>query len=118
MLNNPHILFNDGMVKYFLLGEEIARKQLLQGATDKGKLDAIFVLGMMLMAEGGERKQEALIMLNNAYINTRRSWNLRHTCYKVQIHLVRRLKQIQFHGLHKSCAKHPSMGSYGITVTT
>nr|KAJ0197220.1 hypothetical protein LSAT_V11C700380830 [Lactuca sativa] len=73
-LNNPHILFNDGM--------------LLQDAADKGQLDAILVLGMMLMAAGSERKQEALIMLNNAYINTRRSWNLRQTCYKVRSHLI------------------------------
>nr|KAJ0217856.1 hypothetical protein LSAT_V11C300143990 [Lactuca sativa] len=50
MLKNPHILFTDGM--YFTLGEEIAGKQLLQNAADQGQLDAIFVLGMMLMAEG------------------------------------------------------------------
>ncbi|KAL7614443.1 uncharacterized protein LOC111917456 [Lactuca sativa] len=81
-LNNPYILFNYGM-----LGEDDAGKQLLQYATDKGQLDAIFVLGMLLMAEGSERKQEALIMLNNAYINTRRCWNLRQTCYKVRSHL-------------------------------
>nr|KAJ0189264.1 hypothetical protein LSAT_V11C800440270 [Lactuca sativa] len=42
-LNNPHILYND-------------------------RMDEIFVLGMLLMAEGNERKQEALIMFNNAYI--------------------------------------------------
>nr|KAJ0199751.1 hypothetical protein LSAT_V11C600300790 [Lactuca sativa] len=46
--------------KYFMIGEEIAGKQLLQDAADRGQLDAIFVLGMMLMAEGIERKQEAL----------------------------------------------------------
>nr|KAJ0190696.1 hypothetical protein LSAT_V11C800425060 [Lactuca sativa] len=62
-----------------------------------------------------ERNQEALIMLNHSYINTRRSWNQRQTCYKVRIRSVRgrRSKQIQFHGLHKSCAKHPSVRSYG-----
>nr|KAJ0218501.1 hypothetical protein LSAT_V11C300138960 [Lactuca sativa] len=81
-LNNLHILFNDGMAKYFLLGEDEARKQLLQDVADKGQLDAIFVMGMLLMAEGSERKQEALIMLNNAYISTRISWNLRQTFYK------------------------------------
>nr|KAJ0214137.1 hypothetical protein LSAT_V11C400167640 [Lactuca sativa] len=99
--NNTHILFNDGMS--------------LQDAADKGQLDAIFVLAMFLMAEGSERKQEALIMLNNAYINTRRSWNMKQTCYKVRSHLVRgrRSKHIQFHVLHKSCAKHPSVSSYG-----
>nr|KAJ0219543.1 hypothetical protein LSAT_V11C300141070 [Lactuca sativa] len=59
--------------------EEIAGKQLLHDAADQGQLDAIFVLGMILMAEGIERKHEALIMVNNAYVNTRRSWNLRHT---------------------------------------
>nr|KAJ0224482.1 hypothetical protein LSAT_V11C100049130 [Lactuca sativa] len=90
-LNNPHVLFNDGIAKYFTIWEEIAGKQLLRDAADQGKLDAIFILGMMLMAEGIERKQEALIMLNNAYVNTRRSWNLRHsvtrfktTCYGEQ----------------------------------
>nr|KAJ0194986.1 hypothetical protein LSAT_V11C700374240 [Lactuca sativa] len=95
------------MAKYFTVGEELAGKQLLQDAVDHGQLDAIFILGMMLMAEGIERKQEALIVLNNAYVNTRRSWNLRHTCNKVQNHLARRSKQIKFHGLHRSCAKHP-----------
>nr|KAJ0213091.1 hypothetical protein LSAT_V11C400203560 [Lactuca sativa] len=73
--------------KYFLSGEDEPGKQLLQDATDKGQLDAIFVIGMLLMAEGSERKQEYLIMLNNAYINTRRSWNLRQTCYKVRSYL-------------------------------
>ncbi|CAI9259353.1 unnamed protein product [Lactuca saligna] len=114
-LNNPHVLFNDGMAKYFTIGKEISGKQLLQDAAVQGKLDAIFVLGMMLMAEGIERKQEDLIMLNNAYFNTRRSWNIRHTCNKVKNHLVRRKKQIKFHGLRRSCAKHPSMSSYGTT---
>ena len=85
---------------------------MLQDAVDHGQLDAIFILGMMLMAEGIERKQEALIVLNNAYVNTRRSWNLRHTCNKVQNHLARRSKQIKFHGLHRSCAKHPYVSSY------
>nr|KAJ0189731.1 hypothetical protein LSAT_V11C800451330 [Lactuca sativa] len=115
MLNNPHVLFNDGMAKYFMLGEEIAGKQLLQNAADQGQLYAIFVLGMMLMAEGIERKQKALIMLNNATVNSIRSWNLRHTCNKVQNHLVRRSKQINFHVLNRSCAKPPSVSSYGIT---
>nr|KAJ0190605.1 hypothetical protein LSAT_V11C800440600 [Lactuca sativa] len=50
---------------------EIAGKQLLQDAADYGQLDAIFVLGMMLMAKGIEKKQEALFILNNAYVNTR-----------------------------------------------
>nr|KAJ0220779.1 hypothetical protein LSAT_V11C200065400 [Lactuca sativa] len=112
MLNNPHVLFNDGM--YFTLGEEMAGKQLLQNATDQGQLDAIFILGMMLVAEGIEWKQEALIMLNNAYVNNTRSWNLRHTCNKIQNHLVRKSKQITFHGLHSGCAKHPSVSSYVI----
>nr|KAJ0209651.1 hypothetical protein LSAT_V11C400196450 [Lactuca sativa] len=102
-LNNPHILFNDGMIlffmrpnnytcnlaKYFLLGEDEAEKQLLQDAAEKGQLDVIFFLGLLLMTEGSERKQEAPIMMNNAYINTRRSWNLKQTCYKVRSHLVR-----------------------------
>ncbi|CAI9282274.1 unnamed protein product [Lactuca saligna] len=113
--DNPHVLFNDGMAKYFMIREEITGKQLLQDVADQGQLDVIFILGMMLMAEGIERKKEAMIMLNNAYVNTRRSWNLRHTCYKVQNHLVRRSKQIKFHGLHRSCAKHPSVSSYGTT---
>ncbi|CAI9302586.1 unnamed protein product [Lactuca saligna] len=39
-LNSPHILFNNGM--YFMIGEEIAGKQLLQDANDQGQLDAIF----------------------------------------------------------------------------
>nr|KAJ0193749.1 hypothetical protein LSAT_V11C800411030 [Lactuca sativa] len=43
---------------------------------------------MMLMVEGIEKKKGALIMLNNAYVNTRRSWNLRHTFNKVQNHLL------------------------------
>nr|KAJ0226106.1 hypothetical protein LSAT_V11C100038840 [Lactuca sativa] len=64
-LNNPHVLFNDGMAKYFMIEEEIAGKQLLQDAADQGQLDAIFVMGMILMAEGVEKKKEALIMLNN-----------------------------------------------------
>nr|KAJ0224791.1 hypothetical protein LSAT_V11C100043540 [Lactuca sativa] len=80
-LNNPHILFNDGMEK-----DEVG-KQLLQDTADKGQLDVIFVLEMLLMDEGCERKHEALIMLNNSYINTSRSWNLRQTCYQVRSHL-------------------------------
>nr|KAJ0220916.1 hypothetical protein LSAT_V11C200087490 [Lactuca sativa] len=35
-------------------GEDEAGKQLFQDADDKGQLDAIFVLGMLLMAEGSE----------------------------------------------------------------
>ncbi|CAI9281948.1 unnamed protein product [Lactuca saligna] len=103
------------MGKYFLLGEDEAWKQLLQEAANKGQLDAVFILGMLLMAEGSERKQEALIMLNNAYINTRRSWNLRQTGYKVRSYLVRRRrsKQIQLQGLNKSYAKHPFVSRYG-----
>nr|KAJ0227388.1 hypothetical protein LSAT_V11C100038400 [Lactuca sativa] len=69
-LNKPHVLFSDGMAKYFTIREKIAGKKLLKNAADQGQLDAIFVLGMMLMAEGIERKQEALIMLNKAYVNT------------------------------------------------
>ncbi|CAI9286316.1 unnamed protein product [Lactuca saligna] len=38
---------------------------------DKGQLDAIFILGMLFIAEGSERKQDALIMLNSSYINTK-----------------------------------------------
>ncbi|CAI9293668.1 unnamed protein product [Lactuca saligna] len=94
---------------------EIARKQLLQNVADQGQLFDISVLGMMLIAEGIERKQEALIILNNAYVNTRRSWNLRHTCNKVQNHLVRRINEIKFHGLHRSCANHPFVSSYRTT---
>nr|KAJ0201515.1 hypothetical protein LSAT_V11C600313660 [Lactuca sativa] len=56
----------------FLLWKEIVGKQLLQDAADQGQLDAIFVLGMMLMAASSEKKQEAQIMLNNAYINMMR----------------------------------------------
>nr|KAJ0204199.1 hypothetical protein LSAT_V11C500296850 [Lactuca sativa] len=86
----------------------------LQDAADKGQLDAIFILGMLQMVEGSERKQKALIMLNNAYISIRRGWNMRQTCYKVRSYLVRegRSKQTQFHGLYKSCAQHPSMSIY------
>nr|KAJ0202880.1 hypothetical protein LSAT_V11C500242490 [Lactuca sativa] len=51
---------------------------------------------MTLMAEGIEKKQEALIMLNNAYINTRRSWNLRHTFNKVQNHLYKWLLNCEY----------------------
>ena len=54
-----------------MIEEEIAGKQLLQDAADQGQLDAIFVMGMILMAEGVEKKQEALFILNNAYVNTR-----------------------------------------------
>nr|KAJ0201536.1 hypothetical protein LSAT_V11C600310990 [Lactuca sativa] len=99
--NNPHILFKYGIILflcillithaicfmylylfilklydyllYFRRNE--AGNQLLQDAADKEQLDAIFVMGMLLMAEGSERKQEGLIMLNNAYIITRRIWN-------------------------------------------
>nr|KAJ0189342.1 hypothetical protein LSAT_V11C800401910 [Lactuca sativa] len=89
-LNNPHKLFNDGMVLLFYVFYQLhIQKQLLLDAADKGQLDAIFVPGMLLMVEGCERKQEALIMLNNAYISTKRSWNLRQTYYKVRSHLVR-----------------------------
>nr|KAJ0192793.1 hypothetical protein LSAT_V11C800440240 [Lactuca sativa] len=80
-LNNPH-------AKYFTIVEEKSGKQLLQDAADQGQLDAIFILGMILTTEGIEREQEGLIMLNNAYVNTRRSSNLRHTCNKVQNHLL------------------------------
>ncbi|CAI9302957.1 unnamed protein product [Lactuca saligna] len=42
-------------------------KTMLEEASKLGHLDSIFVLGMMLMAEGRYRKQEALDMWNNTY---------------------------------------------------
>nr|KAJ0203187.1 hypothetical protein LSAT_V11C500242200 [Lactuca sativa] len=89
ILENSNILFKDGMLCIFFLGEDEVGKQLLQDAADKGKLDAIFVLGVLLMAEGKERKQEALVTLNNVYISIRKSWNLKETCYRVRQHLDR-----------------------------
>nr|KAJ0205851.1 hypothetical protein LSAT_V11C500252490 [Lactuca sativa] len=78
--------------KYFLYGEYEVGKQFLQDAADKGQLDAILLLGMLLMDKVSERKQEALITLNNPYISTGRSWNMRQNYYKVRSHLVREMR--------------------------
>ncbi|CAI9303173.1 unnamed protein product [Lactuca saligna] len=54
-------------MKLFFLEAEHEGKTILEEASALGHLDSTFVLGMMLMAEGRHRKQEALDMLNNAY---------------------------------------------------
>lgn len=80
---------------------------MLQDTYDLGQLDAKLVLGMLLMAEGKERKQEALNLLNDVYRITR-TWNPTQTCFKVEHHLSREgRKHIEFHGLHKTCVMHP-----------
>nr|KAJ0202424.1 hypothetical protein LSAT_V11C600312680 [Lactuca sativa] len=54
-------------MKLFFLEAEHEGKTMLEEASALGHLDSIFVLGMLLMAEGRHRKQEALDILNNAY---------------------------------------------------
>ena len=87
-------------------------KTMLEEASSLGHLDSIFVLGMMLMDEGRNRKQEALDMLNIAYRRANGKWNLRATCSKVHLHLNREgRKHVHFHGFHRSCALHKSVVS-------
>ncbi|CAI9265874.1 unnamed protein product [Lactuca saligna] len=57
-------------------------KTMLEEASALGHMDSTFVLGMMLMAEGRHRKQEALDMLKNVYRKANGKWNLRATCSK------------------------------------
>ncbi|CAI9285092.1 unnamed protein product [Lactuca saligna] len=63
----PNTLFRNGLMKLFFLETEHEGKTMLEEASALGHLDSTFVPGMMLMAEGRYRKQEALDMLNNAY---------------------------------------------------
>ena len=74
-------------MKLFFLEAEHEGKTMLEEASALGHLDSTFVLGMMLMAEGRHRKQEALDMLNNACHREKGKWNLRTTCSKVHLHL-------------------------------
>ncbi|CAI9280597.1 unnamed protein product [Lactuca saligna] len=106
-MRNPNILFRNGLMKLFFLEAEYEGKTMLEEAYAFGNLDSRFVLGMMLMAEGKYRKQEALDMLNNAYYKAKCNWNLRETCSKVHLHLNREgRKHVHFHGFHRSCALH------------
>nr|KAJ0222440.1 hypothetical protein LSAT_V11C200054900 [Lactuca sativa] len=61
------------VVAYGVMAEHEG-KTMLEEASSLGHLDSIFVLGMMLMDEGRNRKQEALDMLNNAYRITKDSY--------------------------------------------
>ncbi|CAI9278459.1 unnamed protein product [Lactuca saligna] len=102
-MRNPNILFRNGLL--FFLEAKHEGKKMLEEASVLGNLDSTFVLGMMLMAEGRHRKQEALNMLNNAYRRAKGKWNLRATCSTVHVHLNReRGKYVHFHGFHRSCA--------------
>nr|KAJ0205443.1 hypothetical protein LSAT_V11C500238250 [Lactuca sativa] len=76
------------------MGEEIARKQLLQDVADQRQLDAIFVLGMMLMVEGIERKQEVLIMFKTMN-NPSRKWmyERKDNCSRVSLVFVQGVKK-------------------------
>ncbi|CAI9291525.1 unnamed protein product [Lactuca saligna] len=85
---------------------------MLEEAFALGHLGSTFVLGMMLMAEGRHRKQEALDMLNNGYCKANGKWHLRATLSKVNLHLNREgRKHVHFHGFHRSCALHKSVVS-------
>lgn len=80
---------------------------MLQDTYDLGQLDAKLVLGMLLMAEGRERKQEALNLLNDVYRITR-TWNHTQTVSRLYTTCHREgRKHIEFHGLHRTCVMHP-----------
>ncbi|CAI9288967.1 unnamed protein product [Lactuca saligna] len=109
-MRNPNILFRNGLIMLFFLEAEHEGKTMLEEASALGHLDSTFVLGMMLMAEGRHRKQEALGMFNNAYCRAKCKWNLRATCSKVHLNLNREgRKHVHFHGFHRTCAMHKSV---------
>lgn len=97
-------------IKLFFLEAEHEGKTMLEEASALGHLDSTFVLGMMLMADGRHRKQEALDMLNNAYHRAKGKWNLRATCSKVHLNLnMDGRKHVHFHGFHRSSVLHNSV---------
>lgn len=107
---NRNFVFNFSfqMMLFFLKGDE--RKTMHEEASTLVYLDAIFFLGMMIMAEGRQRKQEALDMLNDAYHITKGTCNLRATYSKVYLHLNKDgRKHVQFHGFHRTCVIHRSV---------
>ncbi|CAI9277178.1 unnamed protein product [Lactuca saligna] len=109
-MRNPNIMFRDELMKLFFLEADHEGKSTLEKASTLGHLDSSFILGIMLMAEGRQRKQDALDMLNNAYRKTKVTWNLRATCSKVHLHLNRDWrKHVHFHGFRRTCVMHRSL---------
>ncbi|CAI9284371.1 unnamed protein product [Lactuca saligna] len=106
-IRNPNILFCDGLSNLFFLEVDHEGKTMLEEASALGHFNSTFVLGMMLLAEGRQRMQEALDMLNNAYRRTKGTWNPRATYSKVHFHLNRYgRKHVHFHGFHRTCVMH------------
>ncbi|CAI9271078.1 unnamed protein product [Lactuca saligna] len=106
-MRNPNILFINGLMKLCFVEAEHEGKTMCEEASTLGHLNSTFVLGIMLMAKGRHRKQEALDMLNNAYCRATNKWNLRATCSKVHLNLNReRRKHVHFHGFNRTCAMH------------
>nr|KAJ0194751.1 hypothetical protein LSAT_V11C700371370 [Lactuca sativa] len=97
-------------MKLFFLEVDHEGKTMLEEAFALGHLDSTFVLGMMVLAKGRHRKQEALDMLNNAYRRAKGKWNLRANCSKVHLNLNREgRKHVHFHGIRKTFAMHKSI---------
>ncbi|KAL4562456.1 hypothetical protein LXL04_034661 [Taraxacum kok-saghyz] len=85
-----------------------ADKEMLQEASRLGQRDATYVLGMSMMVEGRDRKQDALTPLNGEFRNSRGTWNVRETCSRVARILSRELlKGIEFNECHLTYTKHP-----------
>ncbi|CAI9302371.1 unnamed protein product [Lactuca saligna] len=109
-MRNLNILFKNGLMNLFFLEADHEGKMVLEEASALGHLYSTFVLGMMVMAEGRHKKQEALDMLINAYRREKGKWNLRATYSKVHLNLNREgRKHVHFHGFHRTCAMHKSV---------
>jgi hypothetical protein len=97
--------------KYFFFFQEEGRLMLEQ-ASNAGNRDATFALAMMMMAEGGARKQQALNLLNSAYPQTpQRTDDVVEIVERVQTFLERDAwmrKDIHFHSDHLPCPVHPA----------
>lgn len=96
--------------KYFYFFQEEGRL-MLQQASNAGNRDATFALAMLMMAEGGARKQQALNLLNSTYSQTpQRTDDVLAIVEKVQTFLLRDAwrRQIIFHPSRLHCPEHPA----------
>jgi hypothetical protein len=93
-------------VEYFIAAK-MSGKDWIEKASKLGQSDAIFVEGMLMMAEGYHRKQEALRLLNDGYRKSGRKWNISAILGKIQRVLNRGdRKPLEFHGCYITCQLH------------
>lgn len=93
---------------YFLLGNIATGRQKLEEAAKLGQVDARYVLGMLVMAQGPHRKEEALALLNGIE-EFRNSWRTRT--------LERTLRRVN-HELFFRQIPGPEINDCGLTCTT